>query len=45
MLSYDKAPNKILTLFNGSIKEDLGRKQDKIVYCLSSSKNYLLISA
>ena len=45
VLSYDKAPNKILTLFNGSLKEDLGRKQDKIVYCLSSSKNYLLISA
>ena len=45
VLSYDKISNVINTLFTGSIKEDLGKKQEKIIYSLDSDKNFLLISA
>ena len=45
VLSYDKALNTIIALFNGTIKEDFGRKQDKILYSLDINKNFLLISA
>ena len=45
VLSYDNESNKIITLFSGTIKEDLGKKQDKILYSLDNDKNFLLISA
>ena len=45
VLYYDKNINDIMTLFNGSIKEDLGKKQNKILYSLDVDKNFLLISA
>ena len=45
VLSYDSESNKIITLFSGTIKEDLGKKQDKILYSLDNDKNFLLISA
>ncbi len=35
----------INTLLTGSIKEDLGKKQEKIIYSLDADKNFLLISA
>ena len=44
-LTHDKASNNIITLFNGTIKEDLGKKQDKLFYSLDSNHNFLLISA
>ena len=45
VLSYDKIANKIITLFNGTIKEDMGRRQENILYSLDINKNFLLISA
>ena len=45
VLSYDNAISKIVTLFNGTIKEDLGKKQNKILYSLDNNKNFLLISS
>lgn len=45
ILTYDKASNNIVNVFTGSIKENLGRRQDKILYSLDTSKKYLLISA
>ena len=45
VLSHDKASNNIITLFNGTIKEDFGRKQEKLLYSLDINKNFLLISA
>ena len=45
VLSYDKASNDIITLFNGTIKEDLGKRQEKLLYSLDTDKNFLLISA
>ena len=44
-LCYDKASNNINTLFNGTIKEDLGKRQNKILYSLDVEKEFLLISA
>ena len=44
-LSYDKSSNNIITLFNGTIKEDLGKRQDKLFYSLDTNNNFLLISA
>ena len=45
VLSYDKASNDIITLFNGTIKEDLGKRQEKLLYSLDTDKNFVLISA
>ena len=45
VLSFDKASNNILTLFSDSIKLDLGRRQENIIYSLDIDKNFLLISA
>ena len=36
--------NKIKNLINGSIKEDIGKKQDEILYDLDLKKNFMLIS-
>ena len=40
-----KLDNNIDDLITGSIEEDLGKKQDNILYSLDTFKNYLLISA
>ena len=45
VLSYDKPSNNIITLFNGTIKEDLGKRQEQLLYSLDTDKNFLLISA
>ncbi len=36
---------KIENLVKGTIKEDIGKKQDKILYSLNNDKNYIVISA
>ena len=45
VLSYDNNTNKINTLFNGTIKEDFGKKQNNLLYSLDNDKNFLLISS
>ena len=45
LFSYDSSNNNINILISGSIKEDLGKIQDDILYCLDSNKNYLIICA
>ena len=45
LFSYNKTSNNIDSLINGSIKEEIGRKQDNILYSLDILKNFLLISA
>ena len=36
---------KIENLVKGTIKEDIGKKQDKVLYSLNNDKNYIIISA
>ena len=36
---------KIENLVKGTIKEDIGKKQDKVLYTLNNDKNYIVISA
>ena len=45
LFSYDSLNNNINILISGSIKEDLGKIQDDILYCLDSNKNYIMICA
>ena len=45
ILFYDKNNKNITTLFTSTIKEDLGKKQNNILYSLDIDKNFLLISA
>ena len=45
LFSYDILNNNINILISGSIKEDLGKIQDDILYCLDSNKNYLIVCA
>ena len=45
VLYYDINNKNIMNLFTATIKEDLGKKQNKILYSLDSDKNFLLISA
>ena len=45
LFSYNKSNNNIDVPIMGTIKEDLGKIQDNILYSLDSNKNYLLICA
>ena len=45
LFSYNKSNNNIDAPICGSIKEDLGKIQDNILYSFDSNKNYLLICA
>ena len=45
LFSYNKSNKIIDALIMGSIKEDLGKIQDNILYSLDSHKNYILICA
>ena len=45
LFSYNKSNNNIDAPIMGTIKEDLGKIEDKILYSLDSNKNYLLICA
>ena len=45
LFSYNKTSNNIDSLITGCIKEEIGRKQDNILYSLDILKNFLLISA
>ena len=45
LFSYDSLSNNINIPISGTIKEDLGKIQDEILYCLDNNKNYLLICA
>ena len=45
LLSYNKTTNNIDSLITGSIREEIGRKQDSILYSLDNLKNFILISA
>jgi len=45
LFSYNKTSNNIDSLITGSIKEEIGRKQDNILYTLDNLKNFLLITA
>ena len=45
LFSYNKTTNNIDSIITGSIKEEIGRKQDNILYSLDNLKNFLLISA
>ena len=45
LFSYNKSNNNIDTPIMGSIKEDLGKIEDHILYSLDSYKNYILICA
>ena len=45
LFSYDSLSNNINIPISGTIKEDLGKVQEEILYCLDNNKNYLLICA
>ena len=45
LFSFDSLSNNINILLSGSIKEDLGKIQDDILYTLDKNKNFLLICA
>ncbi len=45
LFSYNKSNKNIDALIMGSIKEDLGKIQENILYSLDSNKNYILICA
>ena len=45
LFSYNKTTNNIDSIITGSIREEIGRKQDNILYSLDNLKNFLLISA
>ena len=45
LFSYNKTSNNIDSIINGNIKEEIGRKQDNVLYSLDILKNFLLISA
>ena len=45
LFSYNKTSNNIDSLITGNIKEEIGRKQDNVLYSLDILKNFLLISA
>ena len=45
LFSYNQSNNNIDAPITGSIKEDLGKIQDNILYSFDSNKNYLLICA
>ena len=45
LLSYNKISNSIDSLITGSVREEIGRKQDNILYSLDNLKNFILISA
>ena len=45
IFSYNQSNNNIDAPIIGSIKEDLGKIQDNILYSFDSNKNYLLICA
>ena len=45
LFSYNNNTNNIETILNGNINEEIGRKQDGILYSLDLLKNFLLISA
>ena len=45
LFSYNKTSTNIDAVITGNIKEEIGRKQDNILYSLDNLKNFLLISA
>ena len=45
LFSYNNTTSQIETILNGSINEEIGRKQDGVLYSLDLLKNFLLISA
>ena len=45
LFSYNNNSNNIETILCGSINEEIGRKQDGILYSLDLMKNFLLLSA
>ena len=45
LFSYNHDTNHIDTVLNGSINEEIGRKQDGVLYCLDLMKNFLILSA
>ena len=45
LISYKNNTNNIDSLITGTIKEEIGRKQDEILYSLDNNKNFILISA
>ena len=45
LLSFNNNSNNIDTILNGSVHEEIGRKQDGVFYSLDLMKNFLIISA
>ena len=45
LFSYNKNKNDIDTVLFGTINEEIGRKQDGVLYSLDLMKNFLIISA
>ena len=45
MISYNKAKNEIVNLDKGTIKEDIGKRHEKVYSAFSSNRNYAVISA
>ena len=45
LFSYNLSNNKIDSPIKGTIREDLGKIEDNIIYSLDSKKNYLIICA
>ena len=45
LLSFNNNSNIIDTILNGSVHEEIGRKQDGVFYSLDLMKNFLIISA
>ena len=45
VLTFYEESKKIVTMFSNSIKLDIGKRQDNILYSLDVDKNFLLISA
>jgi len=45
LFSFDSLSNNINILLSGTIKEDLGKIQEDILYTLDKNKNFLLICA
>ena len=45
LFSYNNNSNNIETILCGSINEEIGRKQDGVLYSLDLMKNFLLLSA
>ena len=45
LFSFNNNSKNIDTILHGNINEEIGRKQDGVLYCLDLLKNFLLISA